>query len=700
MRFFLAQATENTKGIFDNLLLDEWEVPFGDWVDQTVDWVDTRLGPLLDAIKWPFQTLFDLVVNDFLVPISWVWVVLGMGLIATLVRNVKVGVFVTLALTLCGVLGNAYWVQTARTIGFIAVAVVLCVLIGLPLGVAAGRVDGVWKVIRPILDAMQVVHSFVYMLPFIFFWGIGEVSATMVMMIFAVPPLIRLTNLGIRQVPEDVVEAARAYGASEAKVLFDVQLPLARPAIMTGINQTLLLAISMLGIAAIMGAGGLGQLLFRSLSNQDVALAASAGLAFFLVAVVLDRMSQREGTDAGNLFHRIRAAWAHRRDPETLIPASDAAPILAVSRERFSPIDRVERLPMGLTAGGGLLMLIAVFLQWTSNAGKISAYGNRLDQDLEGMSFSGLAASGGSWFGFVVFGLSIFIVGAVVASYRNPGRGPRWLTVDGAVIGSFAALITAAAFLVAKPSRLAADPGIGIGVILAVIGGVIALAGATLWIRLAPHSPIRPLSAKVAKGRLFAVVAVMAILVGSAFAGWSFDNRSDVVITPEVQAQIDELRAEAAADPAKAAVVGNQIAVLVATAQATSTTIIDGVSSDGARLGVWTILLALLAGAATIPASGLLGIDERKQWIWSAVAAGLGAGVAAIAFAWIFTFVRNSDPNFVSGVGAFLALMGGFFILASAMPVLKDFRRTKLYDDDASAIDAAVSVDKLVEAAV
>lgn len=698
MRLFLAQATENTKGLFDNLLLDEWEVPFGDWIDQSVDWIDTKLGTLLDAINWPFETLINLVVNDFLVQISWVWVVLGMGLIATLVRNVKVGVFVTLALSLCGILGNAYWVQTAKTIGFIGVAVLLCVLIGLPIGVAAGRMDGVWKVIRPILDAMQVVHSFVYMLPFIFFWGIGEVSATMVMMIFALPPLIRLTNLGIRQVPEDVVEAARAYGASEAKVLFDVQLPLARPAIMTGINQTLLLAISMLGIAAIMGAGGLGQLLFRSLSNQDVALAASAGLAFFLVAVVLDRMSQREDTDSGNLFRRIHAAWLHRRDPETLIPADAGEAKAVVSRERFIAIKNEEKVPMAMAGVGGLLLVIAVFLQWTSNAGKISAYGSRLDQDREGLSFSGLAASGGSWFGIVLLGLAIFIIAAVVFPILRPGRGPRWLTVDGAVIASLTALITALGFLLAAPSELAADPGTGIGLLLAIGASALAVVGSVLWIRMAPHASERPLSANVAKGRLIAVGVVLLILMASAFSGWSFDGRSDIVITPEVQAQIDALRAQAEADPSQAAVIGNQVAVLVASAQATSTVVTDGVSSSGAGLGILTIVFSLLAAAVAIPAAGVLGIDERKQWIWSAIGAGIAAGIAAIAFAWIFTFVRNADPKFVSGIGSFMALMGGFFMLATTMPVLKDFRRARLYDDDALGDATPKVVEEFAEA--
>ena len=201
---YLAQETVK-KSVWDNTILDQWEIPFGDWMDQSVDWIFNNLRGLLNAVAWPFDFLIDSFVNDFLAEISWIWVVLGMFLIASLARNVKVGAFVAVALTICGMLGNAYWVETARTIGFIGVAVLLCVLIGIPIGILSGRFDSVWRVVRPVLDAMQVVHSFVYMLPFIFFWGIGEVSSTMVTMIFALPPLIRLTNLGIRQVPDDVV---------------------------------------------------------------------------------------------------------------------------------------------------------------------------------------------------------------------------------------------------------------------------------------------------------------------------------------------------------------------------------------------------------------------------------------------------------------------------------------------------------------
>ncbi|WP_420626432.1 ABC transporter permease [Candidatus Poriferisodalis sp.] len=275
----------------------------------------------MGVIEWPFAKLLATSSwTNGCCKLSWLTVCLAVFLLGWLVRNFQVGRHGVHRIAHLRAAGRAaYWRQTALTIGFISVAVLLCVIVGIPIGVLCGRVDSAWKVVRPVLDAMQVVHSFVYMLPFIFFFGIGFVSATMVTMTFALPPLIRLTNLGIRQVPEDVVEASRAYGAPEWRVLTDVQLPLARPAIMTGLNQTLLLAISMLGIAAIMGAGGLGRLLFTAISNLDIALAGSAGLAFFLVAVVLDRLSQPESSDSGNLLSRITQAWANRRTPEKLL---------------------------------------------------------------------------------------------------------------------------------------------------------------------------------------------------------------------------------------------------------------------------------------------------------------------------------------------------------------------------------------------
>ncbi|MEM7339815.1 MAG: ABC transporter permease subunit [Actinomycetota bacterium] len=677
---------QDDPSLLDNEVLDEFRIPFGDWMDQAVDWIATELDTALDIIVWPFDVLIDFLVRGVLEEVSWVFVVLAMGLIAALVRNIRVAVFVMVALTVCGLLGNAYWVETARTIGFIGVAVFFCVLIGIPLGVLAGRFDGVWQTIRPVLDAMQVVHSFVYMLPVIFFWGIGEVSATMVTMVFAIPPLIRLTNLGIRQVPEDVVEASRAYGASEIRVLTDVQLPLARPAIMTGINQTLLLAISMLGIAAIMGAGGLGRLMFRALSNQDVSLAASSGLAFFLVAVVLDRISQREDGDGGSLLSRIAAAWAHRRDPEALLAdeadtdadaAADTAPTPAV---RFAEVSSGERTAGIVTGVGSLVAIVALVLPWTIDAGKFSAFGRRADESLNGDSFNGLSASGGSWFGFIILALAAFTLLAVFTGLGRPGRGARWLAADGAAIASISVFVLALVHLISSAAPNS-EPGTGIGVYLAVAGGALATAGSIWWMIQGPYSALRPLSPNISWARYGLVVFAALVLLGAAFSGWSFDGRTDVVLSPEIEAQIAELRQQAEDEPDRAGPIAAELSSLMASARSSDTIVTDGLSSDGSRLGLWTLLIGALALAAALPAVGALGRDEHRQWMWSTINAGIGASIMMVTSAWVMTQVRTADPNYVSGIGSFLALVGGFVIVASSMGVLSEFRRSRVYED-------------------
>ena len=691
-------GTSKTKSIWDNLILDEWEIPFGEWADQAVDWISVNLERFLEIVEWPFKTLIEFLVRDVLSEVSWIWVVLVMFLIASLTRNIKVGVFVAGALTLCGLLGGAYWVETARTIGFIGVAVLLCVVIGIPIGVLCGRVDTAWQVVRPVLDAMQVVHSFVYMLPFIFFWGIGEVSATMVTMVFALPPLIRLTNLGVRQVPADVVEAARAYGASERRVLFDVQIPLARPAIMTGINQTLLLSISMLGIAAIMGAGGLGRLLFRALSNQDVALAASAGLAFFLVAVVLDRMSQREDSDSGNLLRRIARAWTHWRDPESLIPEGDTSAVVVYEdTERFAPLAASERLPMTLALAGSVVAIVSVFLPWSIDAGRISAYGRRGDENLEGMSFNGFDTSGGSWFGILLLVLALLVVLSVIGSALRPGRTPRWLTAEGAMIGSVGTLLVSLAFLLIRPvtatglaSVDAVEPGLGIGVWIAAAGSIPAITGAFLWLRVAPHAPLHPLRADVSWSRLGSVAVALLVLLIATISGWSFDERADVVITGEIDAEIQRLRAEAQERPEDAGAISAQISALMAEASQTKVIVTDGLGQESSGLGLIVLMVGAMALVITLPAVGLFGMDEHLRWRWSTVTASFGTGIAGIPLAWIATHARSADPNYFTGVGAFLALCAGAFIVASAMPVLKEFRRAKVYDkteDDTESAD-------------
>ncbi len=681
--------------IWDNAILDEWRIPFGDWIEQAIDWVAVNLPTLLDIIRWPFDTMIRNLVRDFLVEISWVWIVVAMALIAWLTRNAKVAAFVAVALTICGLLGDGYWKETAATIGFIGVAVILCVVIGIPVGIACGRVDSIWQVTRPILDAMQVVHSFVYMLPFIWFFDLGEVSATMVTMVFALPPLIRLTNLGIRQVPADVVEASRAYGASELRVLFDVQIPLARPAIMTGINQTLLLAISMLGIAAIMGAAGLGRLLFRAINNQNAALAASAGLAFFLVAVVLDRMSQREGTESTHFLKRIHLAWKHRRDPEVLIPdAEESAVVKHDEIEVFAPISPRERLAMGLSLIGAAVAVVSTFLPWSIDAGKMSAFGRWSDASLEGQltgqSFGGLDPTGGSWFGIVVLGLGAFVILAVIGAWSRPGRAPRWLAADGAAIAGICLLVVTCAHFLGQSVREArvapdaVDPALGAGMYLAIAGGLIALIGTVLWLRAADHSPLHPLPTGIAWGRLIGLGIAVLVLVLGMFSAWSADSRPDRALTPEALAEaearalrIEELKRLSEEDPANNAVYAADLLVETAIARKPSTT--DGISTGGSQLGLWALVAGLLALVTGLPAAGVFGGSEQRRWRWNAATAGLGLGAASIAFAWIFTHVRSGDPQFLTGIGAFLTMLGGLIVLASTMSVLKEFRRAKVY---------------------
>ena len=697
MRLLAFQADQPPDpGFTDNVVLDEFEIPFGSWMDQAVDWITVNLKWLLSIIEWPFQTLISFLVKDILEPVSWIWVVIAFFVIGSLIRGVKIGAFAAGGLALCGILGNAYWLETARTIGFVGVAVFLCVIIGIPLGIVCGRVNAIWQVVRPVLDAMQVVHSFVYMLPFIYFFGIGEVSATMVTMVFALPPLVRLTNLGIRQVPEDVVEASRAYGAPEWRVLTDVQIPLARPAIMTGINQTLLLAISMLGIAAIMGAGGLGRLLFSALSRQSVAEGAASGLAFFLVAVVLDRISQRESTEKRSLLRRFRDAWSHLRDPEVLLALEDEAggdrPGAGDTTEQgqFAPTTARERTAIIVSATGGLIAAVSVFLAWNSDAGFLTAYGRRADEDLAGQTFSGLSVSGGSWFGYLVLLLGLFVVAAALTSLVAAGRGPRWWSADGAVICSMALLVSTVAYRLAAPSDLVADWSFGVGVHVAIAGSVIAAAGSAWWIRQAPHAATHPLSANIGWGRIIAAALAILIVLAGALSGWSFDRRADVILTAEVQAQIDELREKAEADPSQSGVAAAQISTLTAELSTTKLIVTDGVSSEGTRLGTWSLLAAVLGALAVIPAAGVFGREEHKKWVWSAATAGIGVGIVVVALGWVLVLVRSADDNYLSGIGAFMTMGGGAVLAATATSVLREFRRAKVYDEIGTGSSVAV----------
>lgn len=200
------------------------------------------------------------------------------------------------------------WDKLQQTLSIMLVSTLLSMLIGLPLGILMSRFDLLRKIGAPILDMMQTLPTFVYMIPVLMLFGLGKVPAILATVIYALPPLVRLTDLGIRQVPPDMIEAGRSFGCTRNQLLFRIQLPLARPSIMAGINQAIMMALGMVVIASMIGARGLGEDVLAGINNLDIGKGLQAGLAIVILAIVIDRISQSFG-----LGRRERVAMAARR---------------------------------------------------------------------------------------------------------------------------------------------------------------------------------------------------------------------------------------------------------------------------------------------------------------------------------------------------------------------------------------------------
>jgi len=267
-------------------------IPLDRWFADFINWLTTNYRPTFQAMKRPIELILQNV-EAFLLWLPPLVFIAVLALIAWRLAGWRIAAFTVAAFMLIGMIG--LWNLTMTTLSMIVASVLVCLILGVPLGILAARSDRFRGGLRPVLDVMQTTPAFVYLVPVVMLFSIGTVAGVIATIIFALPPLIRLTDLGIRQVPEDVVEAAEAFGSSEREILMKVRLPLALPTIMAGINQTIMLALSMVVIAALIGAGGLGRPVVEGLNALRIGVAGIGGVAIVLLAVVLDRLTQAVG---------------------------------------------------------------------------------------------------------------------------------------------------------------------------------------------------------------------------------------------------------------------------------------------------------------------------------------------------------------------------------------------------------------------
>ncbi|ORJ62024.1 ABC transporter permease [Geothermobacter hydrogeniphilus] len=271
---------------------DEQQIPLDEWIQTFVDWLVANYRDIFQLIKAPVEWSLNGLEWLFATLPPWV-VILLFAVAAWRFAGKRVTLFTLLTFLLIGYLG--LWEDTMTTLSMVICSVVFCAVAGIPLGIMAGRSDRFEMILRPFLDAMQTTPAFVYLVPVVMLFSIGTVSGILATIVFALPPIIRLTSLGIRQVHPELVEAALAFGATNWQVLRKVQFPLAMPSIMAGLNQTIMMALSMVVIAALIGAGGLGNPVVQGLNTLEIGMATVGGLAIVLLAMVLDRITQGIG---------------------------------------------------------------------------------------------------------------------------------------------------------------------------------------------------------------------------------------------------------------------------------------------------------------------------------------------------------------------------------------------------------------------
>lgn len=270
-----------------NFITDN-KIPLGSWMESGVDWLTIHAATFFDTVSYLLETIILSLVDVFKWMPPAVPILVTAAIAWYLHRQISLVVFVIAALLL--ILNLGYWQEMLETFVLVFAATTISVLIGVPLGIIAAHRPWLYTLMRPILDLMQTVPTFVYLIPTLVLFGLGIVPGLISTIIFAIAAPIRLTYLGITKLPEELVEAGKAFGSSRMNLLLKVELPAALPSIMAGITQCIMLSLSMVVIAALVGADGLGKPVIRALNTVNISQGFEAGLAIVLVAIILDRL--------------------------------------------------------------------------------------------------------------------------------------------------------------------------------------------------------------------------------------------------------------------------------------------------------------------------------------------------------------------------------------------------------------------------
>lgn len=272
--------------------LTDHKIPIGAWAKALVDWLTDNAYWVFDGISLALETMIDGILFLLQAPHPLVIVAVVTGLAYLVRRTVSFPLFVAFSMLL--IINQGYWKETTETLALVIAASLVCMIIGVPVGVAAAHRPRLFAFLRPILDLMQTIPTFVYLIPALILFGLGMVPGLIATVIFAIPAPIRLTQLGVSSTPTHLLEAGQAFGATKSQLLWKIELPYALPQIMAGLTQTIMLSLSMVVIAALVGADGLGVPTLRALNTVNIAKGFEVGVAIVLIAIVLDRFFRAE----------------------------------------------------------------------------------------------------------------------------------------------------------------------------------------------------------------------------------------------------------------------------------------------------------------------------------------------------------------------------------------------------------------------